>query len=144
MAATPLDKILGKSDALTRLQDHARRLHRLQRVVNRCMPPNLRGLVAVANISEGTLTLHVPTPALATRIKMSGETIKQDLLAQGELVDTIQTRVRATHTAIGNQREKPARRIGNSGREALDDLRRKLEADDPLAQALKRMLERSR
>lgn len=144
MAATPLDKILGKSDALTRLHDHALRLQRLQRVVDRSMPPNLRGLVAVANINEGTLTLHVPTPALATRIKMSGETIKHDLLGQGELVEVIQTRVRATHTGSGTHQEKPARRIGSSGREALDDLRRKLKVDDPLAQALQKMLERSR
>lgn len=143
MAATPLDKLFGSNETLARLQDHARRLRRLQGVVDRCLPPNLRGLVSVANFAEGTLTLHVPSPALATRIKMSSDSIKGDLMALGELVEQIQTKVRVSR-AQPRQAEKVERRIGREGKAALDELRDSLKPDDPLAAALKRMLERSR
>lgn len=143
MAASPLNKLFGSDEVLARLQDHARRLQRLQSVVDRCLPPNFRGLVSVANFNDGILMLHVPSPALATRIKLSGETIRGDLLAMGELVESVQTKVRAPN--VRAQAAKPVKRqIGAEGKAALDELRGKLKADDPLAAALARMISRSR
>lgn len=143
MPATPLNKLFAGNETLARLQDHARRLQRLQGVVDRCLPPNFRGLVAVANFSDGVLTLHVPSPALATRIKMSSETICNDLFALGECVESVHTKVRAPR-AQPRQAAAPKRQIGAEGKAALDELRASLKADDPLAAALARMISRSR
>lgn len=143
MAATPLDRLFSRNEVLAHLQDHARRLHRLQGVVDRCLPPNLRGLVSVANFAEAELTLHVPSPALATRIKMSVDTIRGDLLAMGEVVERIQTKVRAPNVKP-KAAPTPRRAIGSEGKAALAGLRDSLPSDDPLATALGRMIARSR
>lgn len=143
MAATPLDRLFSRNEVLAHLQDHARRLNRLQTVVDRCLPANLRGLVSVANFADGELVLHVPSAALATRIKMSSETIRGDLFALGEVVEHLQTKVRAPGIKPKTV-EAPRREIGKEGKAALADLRERLPSDDPLAAALSRMISRSR
>lgn len=145
MCAAPLKRFLGASDALSRLQDHAAKLVRLQRQLETSLPANMKGAVSVANFDLGTLTLHASTPALAARLKMSLETLRNDLLALNEPVQEIRVKVRAVHSserhALYASKE---RRIGESGKSALKALEDKLGADSPLGQALKRMREESR
>jgi hypothetical protein len=145
MCAAPLKRFLGASEALSRLQDHAARLVRLQRQLELSLPANMRGAVSVANFDLGTLTLHASTPALAARLKMSLETLRSDLLALNEPVQDIRVKVRAVHSSERHALyATEERRIGESGKNALKELEDKLGADTPLGQALKRMREQSR
>jgi len=145
MCAAPLKRFLGASDALSRLQDHAARLVRMQRQLELSLPANMHGAVSVANFDLGTLTLHTATPALAARLKMSLETLRSDLLALNEPVQEIRVKVRAVHNSERHALyATQERRIGESGKNALKELEEKLGADNPLGLALKRMREQSR
>ncbi|MDB5814479.1 MAG: hypothetical protein JWN23_1596 [Rhodocyclales bacterium] len=145
MCAAPLKRFLGASDALSRLQDHAARLVRMQRQLERSLPANMLGAVSVANFEAGVLTLHASTPALAARLKMSLETLRSELLALNEPVQDIRVKVRAVHNSERHALyASEERRIGESGKSALKALEDKLGADTPLGQALKRMREESR
>ena len=143
MASTPLAKLLGSSDVLSRLQDHALRLVRMQRLVDTALPPALQGRAQVANFSEGKLTLHVQSPAMATRLKLSLETLKETLYAAGQVVTEVKVKVRAVPYSTGYAEHAPSRHIGLQGRESLQSLSDSLKPDDPLAQALKRMVKNS-
>ncbi|MEC5386064.1 DciA family protein [Uliginosibacterium sp. H3] len=145
MCAAPLKRFLGASDALSRLQDHAARLVRMQRQLEATLPANMRGGVSVANFDLGTLTLHAATPALAARLKMSQETLRNDFLALNEPVQDIKVKVRPIHSSERHALyATQERRIGESGKNALKELEEKLGAESPLGLALKRMREQSR
>lgn len=138
LASTPLNKILGASQALSHLKDHAARLLRLQKTVAKALPAAMRDAVRVANLQEGTLFLHVPSPALATRLKLSQESLRAALLNAGENIHDFKIKVRVDP---GTRPPPPPlrRHIGEQGRQALQALRESMKADDPLARALKKM-----
>jgi len=138
LASTPLRKILGTSQPLAHLQDHAARLLRLQKTVARTLPAAMRDAVRVANLQDGTLFLHVPSPSLATRLKLSQESLRSALLVAGENIHDIKVKVRVDPGTKAPP-PPPARKIGEQGRQALQALRQSMKADDPLALALKKM-----
>lgn len=143
MASTPLKKILGNAEPLARLREHAARLLRFQQIVSRAVPTVMRNLVQVANFEDGILYLHVPSPALATRLKLSQETLRGALMNDGYAVAQIKIKVRVDrHDAPPPP--PPKRSISANGREALRNLRESFKPDDPLALALKRMEDKSR
>lgn len=138
VASTPIRKILGNTQPLAHLHDHVARLIRLQKLVARHLPPVMREVVRVANFQAGTLFLHVPSPALATRLKLSQESLRTALLNAGENIMEFKIKVRVDR----GERPKappPRRHISGEGRHALQDLRERLRADDPLARALKKL-----
>ena len=144
MATSPLNRFIGKSDVLARLQDHAARLLRLQRKLDAALPAVMRGAAQVANLQEGELIVHVSSPVMATRLKLSLSTLKSSLQAAGEPVESIKIKVRASpFQGNGRQEEVEVRHIGAGGKAALQHLADELRPDDPLARALKRMVERS-
>lgn len=138
VSSSPLGRILRTAEPLARLQDHAARLLRLQRVVSKSLPAAMREVVSVANLQDGVLFLHVPSPALATRLKLGQESLRAELFAAGESVAEIKIKVRVDRHDR-EQRFAPHRQISEQGREALEALRKSLKADDPLARALKKM-----
>ncbi|GAB4059651.1 DciA family protein [Uliginosibacterium sediminicola] len=143
MAATPIHNLLGSTEALARLHDHAARLVRLQNAVERYLPDNMRGAVSVANCQDGILSLHVSTPALATRLKMSLESLRAQLMQNHEAILGIRVKVRVVHSST---REIPPtqRQIGAQGKAALAALGDALDAGSPLAQALRKLLKDTR
>lgn len=144
MSTSPLSKFMGKSDALARLREHANYLSKLQRKVEACLPANSRPAIHVANLQEGELVLHVESPALAARLKLSQNGLINELQIAGEPVKTLKIKVR-TQSFQGNDRydTSEVRSIGTGGKEALRMLEENLDPDDPLASALRRMLDRS-
>jgi hypothetical protein len=144
MATSPINKLFRQSEALSRLQDHANRLIRLQKKLDASLPAASRGAAQVANLQDGELTLHATSPVMATRIKLSLQTLKANLQAAGEPVQTITVKVRV-NPFLGKAEadEVKVRPIGEGGRDALLHLAQELEADDPLAKALKRIVDRS-
>lgn len=144
MAASPLNRFFNKSDPLSRLQEHANRLMRLQQKVDKALPAAVRSGAHVANLQDGELILHVSSPVMATRLKLGLESLKGSLQAAGEPIHTIKIKVRA-NPFQGNGREDgvAVRPIGREGKAALQHLAEELSPDDPLAKALKRMVDRS-
>lgn len=138
VSSSPLSRILRASEPLSRLQDHAARLLRLQKALDKALPPVMKNAVRVANFQDGVLFLHVPSPALATRLKLGQEGLRAALLASGENVFEFKIKVRVDRHDR-EQRFAPHRHISEQGREALEALRKSLKADDPLARALKKM-----
>ena len=144
MASSPISKFFSHSDPLARLQDHARLLLRLQRKLDAALPAAARGAASVANLLDGELTVHVTSPVMATRLKLSQESLRASLQAAGEAVSSIRIKVRASpFQGNGQAEEAEVRPIGTGGREALLQLADELKPDDPLARALRRMVERS-
>lgn len=144
MSTSPLSTFMGRADALARLREHATYLARLQRKVEACLPANSRPAVHVANLHDGELILHVESPALAARLKLSQNGLIRDLQIAGEPVNALRIKVR-TQPFQGNEHydASEVRSIGAGGKEALRSLEANLNPDDPLASALRRMLERS-
>ena len=145
MCAAPLNRFLGGSDALSRLQDHASRLLRLQNRLDPLLPATMRGAIRVANFEMGTLSLHAPNASAASRLKMSQQSLISGLQGAGEAVQFIKIKVRPIHSSERNALyAKTERRVGEQGRDALKSLGDKLDADSPLAKALQNMLKNSR
>lgn len=145
MKTSPLSRIFGRSDVLARLQEHANHLIRIQRKLDAALPRGSQGAAQVANFIDGELILHVVSPAMSTRLRLSQESLKKALQVAGEPVTSIKVKVRASPFR-GNhpEQEVPARSIGKGGRAALESLAESLGNDDPLARALRRMVERAR
>ena len=142
--ALTLGKFIHRDNALARLYDHAARLTRLQRVVDKLVPSTMRNAVAVANLEDGELTLHVPTSALATRLKMSRDTLLADLQANGQALTSLRIRVRPIQGPGPDISQASApRQIGSQGRQALEALKSSTRADSPLGEALKKMLDKT-
>jgi Dna[CI] antecedent, DciA len=145
MCAAPLNRFLGSNDALSRLRDHAARLVRLQTQLERHLAANMHGAVSVANFEAGILTVHVNSPALASRLKMSIESLRSSLSDAGEPIQGIRVKVRAVHSSErGGLIARETRSIGTAGKTALSALGDKLDPDSPLARALRAMVEKSR
>lgn len=145
MCAAPIKRFLGADNALARLQDHAARLLRLQGQIGKLLPAGMREGVRVANYEDGILTLHVVSPAMASRLKLSQESLRQDLMGLNEAVLGIKIKVRALHSSErGGLHARETRQIGAQGRTALKDLSEKLDAGSPLGKALTRMLKDSK
>ena len=145
MAATPVGRLFGSDETLSRLQDHAARLIRLQRTVEGVLPKAMRHAVAVANFQDGTLTLHASNPSVASRLNMSLDSLIEELQAKGQAVLAVKVKVRAIQNAASAQTTTtPNRRMGDQGRAAFDALRQKVDADTPLGAAIKRILKDSK
>lgn len=144
MATSPIHKFFGKSDVLSRLQDHANRLIRLQRKLDAALPAATRGAAQVANLQDGELTLHVASPVMATRLNLGLESLKGSLQAAGEPIRSIKVKVRANpFQGTAAAEDVAARPIGQGGKRALQNLAEELGEEDSLAQALKRMVDKS-
>jgi hypothetical protein len=116
----------------------------MQRIVDSALPGHMRDQARVANFIDQCLTLHVQSPAMATRLRLSLDSLRNTLQAAGQAVAEIKVKVRSIPFAGNGYAELSiSRRISGVGRESLLQLSDGLKQDDPLAQALRRMVERS-
>jgi hypothetical protein len=145
MATSPIKKLFSQSDVLSRLQDHANHLLRLQQILDAALPAVSRGSVHVANLQDGELIVHAESPSMATRVRLCQDSIRNAFQTHGEAIFSIKVKVR-TSPFHGNMvaEETLERKIGQPGKDALQDLGDRLSPDDPLARALRRMIDRSR
>lgn len=125
---------------LGRLQAHAQKLVRLQRVLTLLLPNYLQEAVAVANLQKGILSLHCSNNATAAKLRLLLPRVKEGLWVQGIAVDDIKTRIRIAHPASSPYRRPPVREIAERNLADLDALRQRLPADSPLAEPLARLL----
>ena len=138
-----LQRFLGSGDALARLQDHAARLRRLQRVLERALSPQLAAACRVANLKDDTLVIAADGGAVAVRLKQMAPSIVEHFTQAGHPLRDIKIKV-ATPQQLPWQRAPTERHISANARTSLTDFAATLPADSPLRASLERLARRSR
>ncbi|QSI76094.1 DciA family protein [Niveibacterium microcysteis] len=134
--------LVGGDSPLARLQEHARQLVRLQRQLDLQLPDYLQGAVAVANLQNGVLALHVQNATVAARLKMLLPRLREGLAAQGAQIEEIRVRVRLQKSTDA-RRPQPVREIDADVLAGLEHLKEQLSERSPLAAPLARLIERA-
>jgi hypothetical protein len=140
--ARQLGSVVGDDSPLARLQEHARHLGRIQRQLDLLLPDYLQGAVAVANLQQGVLALHVQNASVAARLKMIMPRLKEGLWTQGTAVEELKIRVRLPKKSDA-VRITAVREIDGEVLSGLESLREKLSDTSPLAGPLARLIERA-
>ncbi|MFN3983842.1 MAG: DciA family protein [Rhodocyclaceae bacterium] len=138
-----LHRYLGAGATLERLQDHARRLIRLQSLFVRLVPPALAPYCSVGNLKGDTLVLLARNGAAAVKLKQLAPSLAARLAEQGEAVSQIQVKVQM-QAEPPPPRPASTRSIGEDARRSLDAFAASLPADAPLRLSVERLLARSR
>lgn len=138
-----LSRFLGSGDALSRLQEHAAHLRRLQAALERGLPTPLAGLCQVANFKAGTLILSTRGGAAAARLRQLTPSLVEHLTQAGYAVQSIKVKV-APPEQYAWRRPPPERHISADARATLTGFAATLPDDSPLRAALERLALRSR
>ncbi|WP_341678224.1 DciA family protein [Niveibacterium sp. SC-1] len=135
----PLHDFVGGDSPLARLQEHAQRLMRLQRLVQLLLPDYMQPSVLVANYQSGSLTLHTEGAAVAAKLKLIVPRLKENLWAQGVQVEDIKVKVRPVRQEPG-RRVTERRAVDPEALDSLAALRASLPENSPLLESLDRFL----
>ena len=135
----PLHDFVGGDSPLARLQEHAQRLIRLQRLVLLLLPDYMQSSVQVANYQAGSLTLHTEGAAVAAKLKLIVPRLKDNLWAQGIQVEDIKVKVRPPKIEPG-RRAAVRRAVDPVALDSLATLKASLPEDSPLLESLNRFL----
>jgi len=132
---------LGHDPRGAALLTSAQRLLQLETALLGCLPAALAARCKVAALDERQLTLAVPGPAQAAKLRQLGPTLAARLQALGWQVPAIRIRVMAS---LAYEPEPPPRQtipLGQRGLRAFSDLHTQLRPG-PLADAVARLLAR--
>lgn len=140
--ARQLGNTITEDTPLARLQQHAQQLARVQRQLDLLLPDYLQGAVAVANLQQGVLALHVKNASVAARLKMLMPRLKEGLWAQGVLVEELKVRVRLPRKHE-TARPVTVRDIDENVLASLQSLQQTLPDSSPLAGPLQRLIARA-
>lgn len=69
MASNNIGTLLRRNPRLQRLQTHAAKLQRLESLLNKRLPEQIRSHCRVAALTDGVLTLHADSPAWAAKLR---------------------------------------------------------------------------
>jgi hypothetical protein len=133
--STLLHRFLGCNAPLARLQDHAARLERLQRVLMSALPAQCANACRVANLKEETLTISVHGSAVAVRIKQMVPSLLDHFAHAGHPLQRIQIKVGLPESSP-MRRPPPARVLSDAARVEIGAFASTLPADAPLRAAL--------
>lgn len=138
----PLDGYFHGADALSRLQEHASRLLRLQAVLDELLPPPLAEACRVANLRQDELILHTSHGAAAARLRQMLPSLQEAYIRRGHLIGSIKVRV---HLEAPRPDPRPAtvRKVSTDARDELARLADHLPKESPLAAALARFIRRT-
>jgi len=101
------DLLDTRTPGLGKILDHARQLDRLDQLLTGLMEPELSQHVRVAALRDGCLVLITPSAAVATRLKMDGESLLTALRNTGTRgIDRLKIRT----APLPGRRELPRRR----------------------------------
>lgn len=137
-----IQRFLGSGDLLSRLQDHAARLRRLQTVLERALGPHLATSCRVANLKDDILVVAAQGGAVAVRLKQMLPTLEAHFLQAGYPLKGIKVKV-ATPQQAEWRRPPPERHISSAARDNITQFAASLPADSPLREALERLARRS-
>ncbi|MCL2160278.1 MAG: DUF721 domain-containing protein [Betaproteobacteria bacterium] len=137
-----LHRFLGSDAQLSRLQDHAARLGRLQRVLIAALPAQCANACHVANLKEEVLTISVRGSAIAVRLKQMIPSLLDHFARAGHPMQRIQIKVGLPEPAPV-QRASSARVISTAARAQIGAFASTLPVDAPLRASLETLARRS-
>jgi hypothetical protein len=143
MSRRSLDACLFADDGIGRLSAQARRLMKLQHVLEQALPPALVPLGRVANLKPGLLVIHAQNGAVAAKIRQLLPRLAESFRNEGVDLNEIRVKVQPldhvfTAVARGTQSE-----LGEKPKQGLTSLAEKLPESSPLKAALTRLITRS-
>lgn len=138
-----LQRYLGSGDTLSRLQDHAARLRRLQGILEGGLPPQFANACSVANLKDEVLVIAARGGAIAVRLKQMTPSLLDHFVHAGYPLKTIKIKV-STPEQMVEQRAPTVRSMSTSARNSLTDFAATLPDNAPLREALERLARRSR
>lgn len=138
-----LQRYLGSGDALTRLQDHAARLRRLQGILEAGLPPQFSNACCVANLKDEMLVISARGGAIAVRLKQMTPSLLDHFIRAGFPLKTIKVKVSTPEQTV-EKRAPTVRSMSVSARNNLTEFAATLPSDSPLREALERLARRSK
>lgn len=140
--STLLHRYLGRDTPLARLQDHAARLGRLQRVLMLALPPQCVNACHVANLKDDVLTVSAQGSAVAVRLKQMVPSLLDYFERAGYPLQRIQVKV-GLPDPLPTRRPPPARVLSDAARAQIGTFAATLSPDAPLRVTLETLMRRS-
>lgn len=131
---------LHAADSYHRLAEQARRLQRLQTLLDANLPAYLLPGTHIANLKRGTVIIHADSGAVAVKLRQLAPRLTEAFIQQGQEVTGIQVRVQARLRPAGGNRPTTPALLGNRSKQALTSLAAGLEEGSPVRQALQKLL----
>lgn len=124
------DVLADRSDGLAQLASRARALEQVAKALEELLHGALANQVHVGNVRDGQLTVIVPSPSIASRIRLEAPRIARELAAKGIPVEGIAVKVRPGHQPPQAPKAGKPQQLPDAARRALLDLA-SLCDDDP-------------
>jgi len=140
--STLLHRYLGRDMPLARLQEHAIRLGRLQRILVPALPPQCANACHVANLKEDVLTVSACGSAVAVRLKQMVPSLLEHFALAGYPLRRIHVKVGLPEPSPARQ-PTPARGISEAARAQIGAFAATLPPDAPLRASLETLARRS-
>lgn len=134
---------LHAADGYARLAEQARRLQRLQTLLDATLPAYLLPGTHVANLKRGMVIIHADSGAVAVKLRQLAPRLTEGFIQQGQEVTGIQVRVQARLRHSGGNRQIAPAALGSRSKQALTSLAAGLEEDSPVKLALQKLLRNS-
>lgn len=141
--STLLHRYLGRDTPLARLQDHAARLERLQRILETALPAPSARACRVVNIKDDVLTISARGSAIAVRLKQMIPSLLAHFARGGQVLERIDIKVGLPETPPV-QAPLPERGISDAARAQIEGFAASLPEDAPLRSALETLVRRGR
>lgn len=135
---------LGGADAYVRLADQARRLQRLQQLLEGVLPVHLLPGTRVANLKRGKVVIHAASGAVAVKLRQLAPRLAEGFIQQGQELTEIEVRVQARGSKTSSSVKKTPKILGSNSKRALTSLACGLEEGSPLKAALEKLLRNAR
>ena len=140
--STLLHRYLGRDTPLARLQEHAARLGRLQRVLVSALPAQCANACNIGNLKEDVLVINARRSAVAVRIKQMIPSLLDHFAHAGYPLERIQIKVGLPESSPA-RRSPLARVLSGAARAQIGHFASTLPADAPLRVSLETLARRS-
>lgn len=143
MRSRSLDECLKAEGGLARLNDHAARLLRLQRVFESAVPrPLVRG-ARVANFKLGRLVVFADSGAVAAKLRQIVPTLSKAFANSAPEVTGIDIKVQPREPRPSGRNHPTHAPLGKHAKQGLTSLADRLPKDSPLVRALRQLIDHS-
>ena len=143
MQARSLEDCLQADSGLARLNGHAVRLLRLQRVFESAAPRALVRNARIANLKLGKLIIHADNGGVAAKLRQITPTLVNVFHNEAAEVTGIEVKVQPLHAASPSPPNAHHGPLGSHAKHGLTSLADQLPADSPLREALRHLVKRS-
>ena len=143
MTQRSLEDCLFSNDGIGRMSAQARRLMKLQRVLEQALPPGLAHCTRLANLKPGVAVLHAPNGALATKLRQLLPRLTESFRNEGVDLNEIRVKVQPVAQAWRPAQVQTPAVLGIQQKQGLTSLAASLPQDSPLRAALTRLVSRA-